>query len=161
MRGCDHSLRWVDVDLEKRLFDLSYMDSVTKHRGVLPLSRQAVAILERRKNSMQDSDMWVFPSETGRGKDGHITLRADKIKTKTGLDITPHSLRRSFTTVGERLKLRREDINLLTNHIDQSVTGKHYSRIGVDDLRAPLQAIASEIERLMTEGVGVKKISSM
>jgi len=153
-----HSLRWVDVDLEKKLFDLSHMDSTTKHRGVLPLSRQTVAILERRKEAMQEGDVWVFPSETGRGKHGHLTLRADKIKVKTGLDITPHSLRRSFTTVGERLRLRREDINLLTNHIDQSITGKHYSRIGVEDLRAPLQAICNEIERLMTEGIGAKVI---
>jgi integrase len=144
-----HSLRWADVDLEKRLFDLSHKDSATKHRGVLPLSRQTLTILERRKAAMQDGDLWVFPSETGRGKHGHITLRADKLKPKTGMEVTPHSLRRSFTTVGEKLKLRREDINLLTNHIDQSVTGKHYSRIGVDDLRAPLQAIANEIERLM------------
>lgn len=154
-----HSLRWSDVDLEKRLFDLSRMDSTTKHRGVLPLSRQTVVILERRKEAMRDGDLWVFPSETGRGKHGHITLRADKLKPKTGLEVTPHSLRRSFTTVGERLKLRREDINLLTNHVDQSITGKHYSRIGVDDLRAPLQAICNEIERLMIEGVGAKVIS--
>jgi len=153
-----HSLRWVDVDLEKKQFDLSHKESATKHRGILPLSRQTIAILERRKAAMQEGDVWVFPSETGRGKHGHLTLRADKIKTKTGLDITPHSLRRSFTTVGERLRLRREDINLLTNHIDQSITGKHYSRIGVEDLRAPLQAIANEIERLMVERVGAKVI---
>jgi len=153
-----HSLRWIDVDLEKKLFDLSHMDSITKHRGILPLSRQAVAILERRKAAMQEDDVWVFPSETGRGKHGHLTLRADKIKAKTGLDVTPHSLRRSFTTVGERLRLRREDINLLTNHIDQSITGKHYSRIGAEDLRAPLQLIANEIERLLIEGLETKII---
>jgi hypothetical protein len=61
--------------------------------------------------------------------------------------------------VGERLKLRREDINLLTNHVDQSITGKHYSRIGGDDLRALLQVICNEMERLMIEGVGAKVIS--
>lgn len=147
-----HGLRWEDVNLEKRLIDLTWMDSETKHRGVLPLSRQSEGILNRRKASMQEGDIYVFPSESGRSKSGHVMLRADKLREKTGLEITPHSLRRSFTTVGERLRLRREDINLLTNHVDQSVIGKHYSRLGVEDLRAPLQAICNEIERLMIEG---------
>jgi len=147
-----HSLRWVDVNLEKKLFDLTWMDSETKHRGMLPLSRQTMDILSRRKDTMQREDTFVFPSIASRNKRGHVVLRADKLKTKVGLDITPHSLRRSFITVGERLKLRREDINLLTNHVDQTVTGKHYLRIGVEDLRAPLQAICDEIEKLMAGG---------
>jgi len=147
-----HSLRWGDVDLERKLFDLTWMDSETKHRGVLPLSTQSMGILTRRKNAMLEGDIYVFPSESGRSKRGHVILRADKLRVKTGLEITPHSLRRTFTTVGERLKLRREDINLLTNHVDQTVTGRHYSRIGIEDLRAPLQAICNEIERLMVVG---------
>jgi integrase len=153
-----HSLRWEDVNLEKKLFDLTWKDSETKHRGVLPLSRQSMEILERRKAVRLNTNIWVFPSETNRSKNGHITLRADKLGKKTGLDITPHSLRRTFTTVGERLKLRRNDINKLTNHIDQSITGKHYDQTGVEDLRAPLQAICNEIERLMVNGVGAKVI---
>lgn len=154
-----HGLQWADVNLEKRLFDLTRMDSETKHRGILPLSRQTMEILTRRKDVVREGDVYVFPSETGRGKKGHCTLRADKLGKKTGLDITPHSLRRTFTTIGERLRLRREDINLLTNHIDQSITGRHYSRIGFEDLRAPLQTICNEMERLMIEGVGAKVIS--
>jgi integrase len=146
-----HSLRWEDVSLEKQLFDLTWMDSATKHRGVLPLSRQSLEILVRRNNTRLEEDVFVFPSENERSKSGHITLRADKLRAKSGLDITPHSLRRTFTTVGERLRLRREDINLLTNHVDGTVTGKHYSRIGAEDLRAPLQAICNEIERLLTQ----------
>jgi integrase len=134
------------------------MDLETKHRGVLPLSRQTMSILTRRKSAMHTGDVFVFPSESGRSKSGHLMLRADKLRSKTGMDLTPHSLRRTFVTVGERLRLRREDINLLTNHLDRSIIGRHYSRIGVDDLRAPLQIIDNEIERLMTNGIGAKVI---
>lgn len=144
-----HSLRWEDVDLKKKTFDQAWMDSDTKHRGLLPLSRQSEAILTRRWDTRQDGDVYVFPSESGKSKSGHVKLRADKLRAKTGLDLTPHSLRRTFTTVGERLKLRREDIDLLTNHVDRTVTGRHYSRIGVEDIRAPLQVICNEIDRLM------------
>jgi hypothetical protein len=54
--------------------------------------------------------------------------------------------------------MRREDINNLTGHADNSVTGKHYAKVTPDDLRPVLQAIANEIERLMVEGVGAKVI---
>ena len=91
----------------------------------------------------------LFPSDWRTNKRGHITMRAEKLKKRTGLDLTVHGLRRSFITTGERLRLRREDINLLTGHIDNSVTGKHYSKLSIDDLRPTLQRIADEIERLL------------
>jgi len=41
--------------------------------------------------------------------------RADKLRKITRLDLTPHSLRLTFTMVGKHLRLRREDIDRLTN----------------------------------------------
>ncbi len=72
---------------------------------------------------------------------------AAQLKTKTGLKITV-GLRRSFITIGRKLKIF-EDTDLLTNHIDSSVTGKHYDGTDIEDLREPLQKIADKIERLM------------
>jgi len=63
-----HSLRWQDMNLEERLFDLTLMDSETKHRGVLPLSRQTVKILTRRQAGRREGEVYVFPSESGRSK---------------------------------------------------------------------------------------------
>jgi len=154
-----HSLRWQDVNLEEKLFDLTWMDSETKHRGILPLSRQTVEILTRRQTGRQKGEVYVFPSGTGRSKSGHVMLRADKLRSKTGLDVTPHSLRRTFIQIGERrLRIARESVMLLTSHVDRSVHGEHYAHLGVEDVRAPLQAIANEIERLMEHGVGGKVI---
>jgi integrase len=86
-------------------------------------------------------------------------LRADKLRAKTGLEITPHSLRRTFIQVGEkRLRIARESVKFLTNHVDRSVHGEHYAHLDVEDVRAPLQAIANEIERLMVHGVGGKVV---
>ncbi len=75
---------------------------------------------------------------------------AAQLKTKTGLKITV-GLRRSFITIGRKLKIF-EDTDLLTNHIDSSVTGKHYDGTDIEDLREPLQKIADKIERLMLAG---------
>lgn len=150
------SLRWESVDLEQRTLTIAE----TKNGKPLqvPLSRQSTAILERRQAENPPGGPHVFPSLNAHhpSKAGHVTLRATMLKYYTGLDITVHGLRRSFITAGERLKLRRQDIDKLTNHTDGSVTGQHYDATDTDDLREPLQTIANEIERLMLHGTGGK-----
>jgi len=83
---------------------------------------------------------------------------AAELRAKTGLKgMTVHGLRRTFITTGRKLKLF-EDTERLTNHLDNSVTGRHYDGTGIDDLRQPLQAICDAMERLMIEGAGAKVI---
>ncbi|MBU5635504.1 tyrosine-type recombinase/integrase [Geomonas sp. Red69] len=146
-------LRWEHVDLEETTLVLP--DTKSNQPLKVPLSRQSLEILKRRRAENPEDNPFIFPSLNANhaSKTGHIALKADLLQYKTGLKLTVHGLRRSFTTIGERLKLRRQDIDKLTNHSDGSVTGKHYDCTDVDDLRAPLQAIANEIERLMVHGV--------
>ncbi|UFS71361.1 integrase family protein [Geomonas sp. RF6] len=141
------SLEWADVNLEKRTAFIRHETEASKRSYTIPICRQTVEILERRKEAREAGAPYVFSSDWRTNKRGHITLRAEKLKQRTGLDLTVHGLRRTFITTGERLRLRREDINLLTGHVDGSVTGKHYSRLAIDDLRPTLQRIADEIER--------------
>lgn len=69
---------------------------------------------------------------------------------KTGLNITVHGLRRTFITTARKMKIF-EDADRLTNHVDASISGRHYDGTSVDDLRQPLQTIANEIERRMLD----------
>jgi integrase len=151
-------LKWENVNLEKQ--ELLIPD--TKNREVLyvPLWRQSLAILKRRREQNPEGSPFVFPSlprPQCLNKTGHVRLMSAELKTKTGLDLTVHGLRRTFITIGRRLKMF-EDANRLTNHVDGSVAGKHYDGTDIDDLRKPLQTIANEIERLMIEGIGAKVI---
>ena len=57
-------------------------------------------------------------------------------------------MRRTFITVGRKLKCH-EDSDALTNHIDNTVSGRHYDETDVEDLRETAQMIGNEIERLM------------
>ena len=152
------SLRWEYVDLKKATLTIAETKSNTPLR--VPLSRQSLAILKRRLAENPEENPFVFPSLNANhaSKTGHIALKADLLQFKTGLKLTVHGLRRSFVTIGEKLKLRRQDIEALTNHVDSSVTSKHYDCTDVDDLRQPLQAIDNEIERLMLHGVGGKVV---
>ena len=135
----------------------------TKNRRPLrvPLCRQSRDILEEKLARNPEDSPWFFPSiKTFRhstNKTGHIRLMAASLRYNTGLAITDHGLRRTFITTARQLKIF-EDADRLTNHVDNSISGRHYDATGVEDLRQPLQTIANELERLMTEGAGAKVI---
>lgn len=150
-------LRWEYIDLEQGT--LALPDTKNNQPLKVPLSRQSLEILQRRKEQNPEGNPFVFPSlnSNHKSKTGHVALKADLLQFKTGLKLTVHGLRRSFITIGKKLHLH-EEADRLTNHVDGTVTGKHYDGREADDLRAPLQAIANEIERLMVQGGGGKVI---
>jgi len=151
------SLRWEYIDLD--LGVLTIPDTKNGEALIAPISRQSLAILKRRQEQNPGGDPFVFPSLNShhKCKTGHVALSSTLLKFHTGLRLTVHGLRRSFITTGKRLHLH-EEAERLTNHVDSTVTGKHYDCREVDDLRQPLQAIANEMERLMVHGVGGKVV---
>ena len=149
-----YSLKWEHVDFVKERITLVHETQTSKRTYIVPMSLHSKSILTRRKEAAYDEQVYVFPSQGPRNKHEHLMLRADDLKKRTGLDITVHALRSSFITTGERLRLRRQDINMLTGHADNTVTGRHYVRLTPEDLKPVLQAIADEIERLMMGRVG-------
>ncbi|MDD2542260.1 MAG: integrase family protein [Desulfuromonadaceae bacterium] len=151
-----YSLKWENVDFDRERITLVHETQTSKRTYTVPMSRQSKQILARRKEAASEGQDHVFPKQGARNKHDHLILRSDDIKRRTGLDLTVHALRSSFITTGERLRLRRQDINILTGHADQTVTGRHYVRLTPDDMKPVLQAIANEIERLMVDGVGEK-----
>ena len=153
-----YSLKWEHVDLDKEIVTLVHETQTSKRTYTVPLSRQSKTILSKRKDGSMEGQVYVFPAQGPRNKHEHLILRADDLKRRTGLKITVHALRSSFITTAERLRLRRQDIDLLTGHADQTVTGRHYVRLTPADLQPVLQSIVNEIERLMVDGVGGKVI---
>ncbi|KAB0669293.1 tyrosine-type recombinase/integrase [Oryzomonas sagensis] len=149
------TLQWENIDLEHR--ELLIKDTKNRENLHIPLNRQAMTILERRKAQMPEGCKWVFPAIISSNKSGHASMRSDHLKRTTGLDLTIHALRRTFITIGRKLK-RYEDTDLLTNHIDGSVTGQHYDETDIEDLRETTQMIGNEIERRMLDVVGAKVI---
>jgi integrase len=152
-------LRWEHVDFKKVCIRVP--DTKNRQALYVPLSRQSMEILKQRKARNPEGSPWVFPSlfrPQQHNKSGHVRLMAAELRLKTGIkEITVHGLRRTFITMGRQLKLF-EDVERLTNHIDNSVTGRHYDGTGIEDLRQSLQTICDTIERYMIEGTGAKVI---
>ena len=153
-------LRWEHVSLGKKTITIP--DTKNRQPLHVPLCRQTLAILTRRREENPEGDPWAFPSiqsprRCSTNKSGHVRLMSTALRLHTKLDITVHGLRRTFITTARKLKIF-EDADRLTNHVDSSIAGRYYDGTDVEDLRAPLQSIANEIERLMVHGVGGKVI---
>lgn len=138
-------LLWKHINMEHK--ELFVSDSKNRHPLHVPLCSQAMAILKRRKDANPEDSEYVFPAIDHRTKP-HATIQSEVLVKATGLKLTIHALRRSYITLGRKLK-RYEDTDRLTNHVDGSVSGKHYDETDIEDLRETCQMIGNEIERRM------------
>ena len=145
------ALRWDQVDLDDasiRLTDTKNREDVT-----LPLSNVAAEILRGR-----DAGTYVFP---GKG-DGHIKEcrgALAKVNEATGIEITPHDVRRTFRAVAGRVGVELWQVKALMNHKQrQDVTLASYTDLtDVRYLREQANSIADwmEEQREIAEGENV------
>lgn len=117
------ALTWDRVNLNEGWWHIP--DPKNSNPVWLPLSSQAVDLLKTRQR-VKGSD-FVFSSW---GKCGHIRDPRDtmkKVSVVARTKITPHDLRRTFTTVGvAQCGIDLHKIELLTNHVPKGVTARHY-----------------------------------
>jgi integrase len=122
-------------------------DPKNRHAVTIPLSSQAVAVIKSR-NPVKDNP-YVFAS---RSKAGHIKdTRAplEQLSKKIGMErLSAHDLRRTFVTLGVKAcRLDLAKLELLTNHVPQGITARHYLETSdLRDYHAEVQAIGDYIE---------------
>jgi integrase len=147
-------LEWRNVHLEDDLADCSwYIDDPKNGNSItLPLSSAAVAILKARQAANDQATVksnYVFPS---RSKAGHIMdTRAplERFAKTIGMErLSAHDLRRTFVTIGVKAcRLDIAKLELLTNHLPQTVTTKHYLETSdLRDYQPEVESIAAYIE---------------
>jgi integrase len=132
-----------------------------KREHVVPLSLLAIEVLLEATPS---EDGWVFPAlRTGlpygdQAADHAVrnlfSRRAPKVKRAPVLEgaerFTPHDLRRTATTRMRDLGVSKDDVKLVLNHIDRSITGRHYDRYeGLREKRRALELWGAYLESLI------------
>lgn len=113
----------------------------------LPLSSQAVAVLKSRKRVNDNPHVFASRSEAGHIMDTRAPL--EQISKKLGMErLSAHDLRRSFVTAGVKAcRLDLAKLELLTNHVPQGITARHYlSTSDLRDFLGEIQAIGDFIE---------------
>lgn len=117
------ALTWDRVNLEEGWWHIP--DPKNSNPVWLPLSEQARELLTTRQRVK--GSPFVFASW---GKCGHLRDPRDTMKNVSevaGLHLSPHDLRRTFTTIGiASCGIDLFKVELLTNHIPKSVTERHY-----------------------------------
>lgn len=142
------SMRWSDLNLIDARWRIPDEDSKNKKAMYIPLTKAALDILKRRKQSAASE--FVFP---GTGKTRHMTSPKAawrRIVTKAGLtDIRPHDLRRSLgswmVNTGSSLAL----IGGALGHKDPQST-KIYARLAIDPIKDAMEKAQSAIFDLIT-----------
>lgn len=138
-------LTWDRVNLEEGWIHIP--DPKNSNPVWLPLSAQAVQLLTTRQRVK--GSPFVFSSW---GKCGHIRDPRDtmkKVSEVAGTKITPHDLRRTFTTIGiANCGIDLTRVELLTNHVPKGVTARHYLETShLQYLKPETQRISDWIEQ--------------
>ncbi len=113
----------------------------------LPLSGQAVAVVKSRKPVKDNPHVFASRSKSGHIMDTRAPL--EQLSKKIGMDrLSAHDLRRTFVTTGVKAcRLDLAKLELLTNHVPQGITARHYlSTSDLRDFHAEVQAIGDWIE---------------
>ncbi|PLP98747.1 tyrosine-type recombinase/integrase [Cupriavidus pauculus] len=133
------ALTWDRVNLEEGWWHIP--DPKNSNPVWLPLSKQAVDLLTTRQRV--NGSPYVF---TSWGKSGHLKDPRDtmkKVAEVAGTHLSPHDLRRTFTTIGVAVcGIDLHKIELLTNHVPRGVTARHYLET------SHLQYLLPEVQRI-------------
>lgn len=150
------ALTWDRINLDEGWWHLP--DPKNRNPVWLPLSTQAAQLLTTRQRV--EGSPFVFSSW---GKCGHIRDPRDtmtKVSDVAGTKITPHDLRRTFTTFGvANCGVDLHKIELLTNHVPRGVTAKHYLETShLQYLKPEVQRIADWIEQQAAKANGANVV---
>jgi integrase len=147
--GEGSKLRWEHVNLDDEVPSFTFAETKNHNVVTVPMSRQLHVLLSARYAARRGNQEYVFPSRAG-AKVGHMqdargTMRM--VSEVAGLHLHNHDLRRTFIAIAVECKVELWKGELLTNHVPQSITLKHYTQ--KKDLRYLLpevQAIADWID---------------
>jgi integrase len=137
------SLRWEDVDLTLRVIRVSASRTKSKQKLDLPMSSPVRDLLVRRRGIGGE---FVFP-----GRAGHVVGARDafaQIAAATGVDVSPHDLRRTFITMAESAEISAVAMKLLVNHSIGGDMTARYAVLSTERLREAAQKVADRIEEL-------------
>ena len=136
-------MKWADVDLERKVWEISAADMKAGSAHVVPLSPAVVKLLkERRKVVAQGS---TFVLEGGRSRRQRLG-----VTEAIGLeDFTPHDLRRTAATGMARAGVQRFVISRVLGHVDRSVTGIYDRFEYLNEKRVALDAWARKLTSIL------------
>ena len=137
------TLKWSSVDLDAASMHLA--DTKNRTSVTLPLSDQAVEILRSRQSDAE----YVFTGRYGRGYMKNCRTQLQALKRKTGIEVSPHDLRRTFRAVAAACNVELWRTKALMNHKqNQDITLSAYTDLSdVRNLKPEADRIGEYFEK--------------
>lgn len=141
------SLRWQDIDFKDRT--MTIVDTKNREPHRLPLSDFLYDLLFSRyeKNKLSSEEIgiefspFVFPGTGQKGYMDDPNKLMKKVIELSGVQFTPHDLRRTFITVAESLDISSYALKRLLNHKMTNDVTAGYIINDPERLRVPMQRI--------------------
>lgn len=134
------NLKWSDVDLKGRA--LTIVDPKNRRDHILPLPDYLFDLMARRKTASKAE--YVFTNSAGR-RISNFRYAQAAIKNHSGVQFTPHDLRRTFATIADSLDIPGYALKSLLNHKNGADVTAGYIVVTVERLREPMQKITDYV----------------
>jgi len=138
------SLEWADVDLASKTLTVPGTRTKNKRTLTLPLTTFTYKLLRARRDL--GNTRFVFPGRRGYLSNSKHAFA--QIKEATGIKISAHDLRRTFSTTAHNCGVPWPEIKALINHVDRKDTTAGYVIIATATLRAPAQRVCDRLKTL-------------
>lgn len=136
----------------------SFTLTETKNHNVVtvPMSTQLHELLTARLAARRKGEEYVFPSRVGSRSPHMHDARGtmERVSKIAGMRLHNHDLRRTFLAIAIECSVEMWKAEILTNHLPQTVTLKHYTQ--TRDLRY-LQPEAQRIGDWVVEQASIVK----
>ncbi|MEW8646647.1 MAG: tyrosine-type recombinase/integrase [Candidatus Thiodiazotropha endolucinida] len=145
---------WSEIDLTAKLWAIPAEKSKNKLPHRVPLSPQAISLLEQIKDESKDST-WLFPSPRGKGKRHILETAIDHAarlnQEAIGIDHwVPHDLRRTAASLMTSIGITRLVVSKILNHVESGITAV-YDRHSYDaEKRHALEAWGRKVDNILT-----------
>lgn len=152
--------RWQDLDFEEGLWTIPAEIMKMKREHMVPLSRQAITILEEQKAELNGLNTpWVFPSQVRPREpmsDGTVNKAIKRLGY--GKDMVAHGFRAlARTTIREKLGYDSEVIEKQLAHKSPGPLGEAYDRTQfLDERKKMMQEWANYLDVVASEGKIIK-----
>lgn len=145
------AMEWSEINKDARTWIIPVNKIKTKKPHVVPLSHEAMKVLERRSLVAEKGQKYVFPST--RSATGHIADKSgmggfwNRITKRAGLydphdaskNLQVHDLRRTLATYQVTSGGSLQATSRLLGHSNIGVTASVYAHLSVDHIRTELE----------------------
>lgn len=139
--GEGSALRWSQVRLHDEVPSFTFEETKNHNTVTVPMSTTLHALLSARHVARKKGEAYVFPSRVGTAvphmRDARGTMQ--RVSKMAGMHLHNHDLRRTFIALALECGVELWKAEILTNHVPNSVTLKHYTE--TRDLRYLLPAV--------------------